>query len=84
MLRSKVVEVDGFESVEIRELDYREAEPLFDLPAEKLGKEIIKASIYRNGAKVFDGPIGLSEATALFGLVDKVLEVNGMGKQKGR
>jgi hypothetical protein len=26
----------------------------------------------------------LAEATALFTLVDKVLEVNGMGKQKGR
>jgi hypothetical protein len=84
MLRSIVAELPGFESVEIRELDYREAEPLFDLPSDKLGKEIIKASLYRNGSKVFDGPIGLAEATALFTLVDKVLEVNGMGKQKGR
>lgn len=84
-LKRKIVEVEGIGQVEIRELDYREAEPLFDLPPEKLGKEIIKASLfYPGGERIFDSAIGVGTATALFGLVDDVLDVNGMGKPKRR
>jgi hypothetical protein len=84
-LKSKRVTVEGIGEVVIQELDYREAEPLFELSPEGLGKAIIKASLYYpDGKRIFDQPIGIGAATTLFGLVDEVLEINGLGKAKRR
>lgn len=82
MLKSKIVTLDGVGEVEVREIPYDEAEPLFDLPPAKMGKELIKASLYQNGVKIFSGVIGLGTANACFSLVDDVLEINGMGKKQ--
>lgn len=82
-LKTKIVEVEGIGQVEIRELLYSEAEGLFNLPSEAIGKEIIKACIYIGGVKAFDTDLGFSDATKLFTLVDQVMEINGMGKQEG-
>lgn len=79
-LKSKLVDVEGIGQVEIRELDYSEAEPLFDMPSGSLGKALIKACLYKDGVRIFDGKVGLSVATELFKLSGEVLEINGMGK----
>jgi hypothetical protein len=85
MLKVVKVEVDGLGEIEVREILYSVAEPLFDLPAAQMGKALIKASLhYPDGRLVFDGDVGLSVANACFKLVDAVLEVNGMGKTTPR
>lgn len=81
-LNSKIVQVPGVGDVEIRELEYGEAERLFELEPKKMGKEIIKACLYQNGERIFDGTVGLARANRLFGLIDQVMEINGLGKQQ--
>ena len=82
-LDSRFVEVPGIGSVEVRELLNEDAEVFFGMDAKHVGKELIKASLYLDGKRIFAGKVGLKTANKLWALCDIVLEVNGMGKPNG-
>jgi len=82
-LKTKTVEVEEFGEVEIRELKYSEAEVILEYEPGKIGKALIKACLYKDGERIFDDEVSFSVANKLFGLVDQVLEINGLGKPKG-
>lgn len=78
-LKTKLVDVEGIGQVEIRELTYAASEPLLAGDPAEQGKSIIKASLFINGVNAFDNPnLSFSEATKLFGLIQDVLEINGL------
>ena len=81
-LRSKQVEVPGFDPVEFREPLFSEIESLLQDDPAKLGMAILKLCAYRDGKRVFDGQVGVAEGMALLKHVDSAMEVCGMADEK--
>lgn len=78
--------VNGVGPVIIKELAFKDYEPLMNQPDVNTGMAIIKLCLYKpDGTRYFDDPeLSLDEAKQLFTLADQVQEVNNLGKPKTR
>ena len=81
-LRIKKVDVEGFEPVEFHEPLFTAFEPLLKLEPEQMGMAVLKMCAYRNGARVFDGEVGMAEGMALMKHMDSAMEVCGLAGEK--
>lgn len=86
-LKTIEVDLEGLGPVIIKELAFKDYEPLMNQPEVNTGMAIIKLCLYKaDGSRYFDDPeLSLDEAKLLFTLSDRVQEVNNLGKkQKAR
>jgi hypothetical protein len=83
-LKSKVVTVEGIGEIEFREPLYENVEPLLNASEQsnKLGSELLKLCTYKDGKRLFDGPVGVSTFMKLLAHVGDCLEVCGMDEGK--
>jgi hypothetical protein len=83
-LKSKVVMVEGFGEVEIREPLFETIEAFFNGgDAKTFGTSMLKKCLYSEGKLIFDQPVGASLGIKLMKLAPEVMEMVGFNEESG-
>lgn len=83
-LKSKVVVVDGFGEVEIREPLFETIEAFFNGgDAKTFGTSLLKKCLYKDGKLIFDSPVGATLGIKLMKLAPEVMEMVGFNEETG-
>lgn len=83
-LRTKIVVVEGFGEVEIREPLFEDVEVFFNGgDAKTFGTNLLKKCLYKDGELIFSKPVGAALGIKLMKLAPDVMEMVGFNEEAG-